>query len=124
MRFKITYDIVTPESARKADYAYGGFLTKNLSMPKSRYIPKTPARFPLRKMIEIMFDHQAGVHPFECDHDPVSLSNPPRWITAFKTEPSGEDGFTSTELSVQLEGVTPSTAIRIARLFGVKVETN
>ena len=120
MKFKITYDIVTPKSAREADYAYGGFLTRNLSMPKSRYIPKTPARFPLRKMIEIMLDHQAGVHPFECDHDP-SLSNPPRWITAFKTE---QDGFTNTNLSVQLEGVTPSTAIRIARLFGVKVETN
>lgn len=114
MKFNLTYDIVTEESSQQGDFAYNGYITANRTCPRKRnYIPKNPAEFTLREAIDIL-TRQGGMVTADCC--PVSLECLPRWFNCggdmhWRT---GE----STTFALHLpESVTPSSAIRIARLL-------
>jgi hypothetical protein len=97
--FSVTYDIVTPESAEEGDYAESGFLAENVS---------------LREAIDLL-----GGCASEADCSPFSVTCPPRWFTLYGSMDyrSGETESRSLHLPA---GTTPSSALRIARLLGVK----
>ena len=52
----------------------------------------------------------SGEHRPEADSAPISVRNPPRWFTCAVDETS--------ERSLHLVNITPSSAMRIARLIG------
>ena len=112
--FRLTFDIVTEESASHGDFAYHGFVTRDGNMPRRNggYLPKKPARFTLRDALEMIDNHDDGSEPREADSFPCAA---PRWFSARR---NGEESIT---LSLHLDDVTPSTACRIARLAGVRL---
>lgn len=97
--FSVTYETVTPKSAEIGDAAERGFLLQDASF---------------RDAIET-FNAERDWTIVEADSHPISAEFPPRWLTD-----CGEMQFASGETrSVSLhipEGVTGSSAIRIARL--------
>lgn len=107
--FRMTFDVVTEESARHGDFAYHGFVTRAGNFPRRNggYLPNNPARFTIRDALEMMDEHDDGREPREADS---SL----RWFQC-----SSYDGEESTTLALLLGDVTPSTARRIARIAGV-----
>ena len=117
MKFHITYDVTTEESARQGDHAYNGFVTKYGECPRKRdYIPKNPAEFTLREAVEILENHNSGHEPLETDSWPVSAEFPPRWVTV-----SDNPGYVPdegiTRMSLHFNGCTPSSAMRLYRLL-------
>ena len=115
MKFRLTYDIVTEESATHGDFAFNGFVTRNGGTPRRRnYIPKAPAEFRLREAINLLLDRESH-GPIEADSCPVSLQCPPRWFTCYGVRDNcGE----CTSFSLHLPKTTsPSSALRVARLL-------
>jgi len=102
-RFTVTYGIVTSESAENCDYAEQG------------WIHEEPTD--LRTAIDGFY----GCH-VEADVCPVSLALVPRWLTAYRVNDGTRDFYeTGAEESRSLhlpESITPSSALRIARLLG------
>ena len=123
MKFHITYSIITEESAMNGDHAAHGFMTASGNCPRkySGYIPKNPHAWRLRDAVEILRKHDGGHSGAECDCYPVSRTSTPRWIII-----SDYCGYRpsdcETQLSLHVEKCTPSTAVRIARLLGVKIK--
>lgn len=114
MKFNLTYDIVTRESSERGDFAYNGYVTRTGGTPLRRnYIPDRPAAFSLRKAIAILTGPGGTVTADSC---PVSFECPPRWFNC-----GGDTDWRtghSTTLALHLpKSVTPSSAIRIARLL-------
>lgn len=117
-RFSITYATTTEESAAYGDHARRGFLPKTGTVPRRNHHPKNPARFTLREALEILDQHDAGGEPRETDGYPVTRQCPPRWVTV--SDFSGPwDACTRLSLHFP-RTVTPSTALRLARLAGAR----
>ncbi len=115
-KFRLTFQIVTEESARNGDFARHGFVTRNLTIPDRgrRYIPDNPAQFSLRDAVEFFLDRESD-GPVEADSCPISRQNPPRWFNyGGKLDEYGESVMIGLHLP---ESVTPSSAMRIARLL-------
>ena len=95
--FHVTYEIVTEESAEHGEAESSGFLLEDCPS--------------LSEAIGVFGSAICA------DSSHLSLSNPPRWFT---TEP--EQDYITGEYesrSLHIQGVTPSSAMRIARLLGV-----
>lgn len=120
-KFRITYSVITEDSATHGDHAAHGFLTRHGELPsgnaRKAYLPKNPARFSLRDALDIINRHDSGWEPREADSFPCAA---PRWFTVSDWPGYMPDAGT-VQLSLHLDGVTPSTACRIARLAGVKL---
>lgn len=118
-RFNLTYEVVTEASASNGDAAHRGFLPRTGTVPLYRdNMPKNPAAFTLRQAIEKLFEGEGGAAPVEADSSHLSATNPPRWFTRQQT-PDWERPCVS--LSLHVDKISPSSALRIARLLGVKV---
>ena len=104
--FNVTYEIVTPESAENGDVDESGFIAENVSL-----------RDALALVSETRTSRVDGVECIECDSLPCDA---PRWITVV----NGMEYETGAQESRALhipEGVTESTARRIARLMGARL---
>lgn len=125
MKFSLTFNVVTEESAQHGDFARHGFLTRDGELPATKrhsYIPKRPATFPLREAIEIMQRHNDGSGPIEADSYPISCTMPPRWFQTCNQhfDEYGENINVSLHLP---DGISAHTAMRIARFlncYGVR----
>lgn len=115
-RFRITYEVVTDESANHGDFAHHGFLPKSKEIPIHRNnFPKNTTLFTLKDAMELIFD--ARIHVCEADSSHITEGNPPRWITAQITS---DQDRPSLSLSVHLDrSCSDSSAYRIAKLFKV-----
>lgn len=116
-RFKITYEVVT--SASGGDAQWRGFLPCTGVIPRRNHMPKRPALFTLRQAFDL-FEQHASPWPIEADSSHLSASKPPRWITSDSHERPGDfrngEGD-CTSLSLHLGDISPSSAMRVARLF-------
>ncbi len=114
---RLTYSTVTDESAAHGDCATRGFVTRNLTIPAKTYLPKKPAQFTLREALEFCEHVRNGTHPVQADSCPISLHNPPRWFSFIREDSCGDP--LSVEINLHLpRTVTPSSAMRVARLVG------
>ena len=118
-RFPITFSIITDESAAHGDHAFHGFMTRDGNTPRKSggYLPKNPARFTLRDALEILDQHDSGYEPREADSFPCAA---PRWF-AVSDWPGYMPDTGTVQLSMHLDGITPASACRIARLAGVRL---
>ena len=124
-RFRLTYQVVTEESAFHGDFERCGFVPENFRVPaKGNNLPGAIPLFSLREAIRFLLDRESQSR-VEADSCPVSLSNPPRWFSCGGTVDwqSGE----SLTISLHLPScISPYSAIRIARLlrcYGLKPST-
>ena len=104
--FNVTYEIVTPESAENGDVDESGFIAENVSL-----------RDAIALVSETRTSRVGGVECIECDSLPCDA---PRWITVM----NGMEFETGAQESRSLhipDGVTESTARRIARLMGARL---
>lgn len=112
-RFRITYDTVTEASAEHGETAHNGFLPRSGNVPLNRNnMPDKPALFTLKQAVDLL--QTGGSSPIEADSCPVSLASPPRWFNCQITQDWERP---SVRLSLHLGEVSPSSAMRIARLF-------
>lgn len=113
---RLTYQIVTEESSQHGDFARHGFVTRNLTIPKKghAYLPKNPATFTLREAIDFFLNRESA-SPVEADCCPVGKHSPPRW---FNYGGSIDEYGESITIGLHLpRTVTPSSAVRVARLL-------
>lgn len=112
--FRLTFSVVTEESARHGDHARHGFVTRNLTIPDRTYLPKRPALFDLKTAVEFFQDHGGYVQADSC---PISRQCPPRWFDCVNETPNGDQLSVTVSLHLP-KNVTPSSAIRVARYLG------
>lgn len=113
---RLTFSTVTEESAGYGDHATHGFVTRNQTIPDRAYLPKNPATFSLKEAIEFCQNHGSTL-PVEADSCPISLKCPPRWFSFTNEKQDGD--VLSVTVSLHLpRNVTPSSAMRVARLLG------
>ena len=95
MRYQVTYELITPESAEQEDAADRGYYGRDLT---------------LRQAAEDISGAEGGYDP---DSWPISRQSPPRWITGYRiTEDYGSGAVENRSLHIP-PGVTP-------RLFGIR----
>lgn len=100
MKFSITYDIVTPESAEFGDFAECGFIAKDLTF---------------RDAVSLFNAERSGNY-IEADSHPISVNFPPRWFTACgETDENGNCRSIGFHLPLDITG---ASAMRVARLLG------
>jgi hypothetical protein len=95
-KFSVTYDIITPESAEQGDYAESGYVLDNVSLRDALHEFTTGCC-------------EANCHPF-------SVTSPPRWFTYYDGATDDETGATENRSLHLPHNITPSSALRIARL--------
>lgn len=100
-QFRVTYAIVTPESAEQGDYDETGFVSEGCSLSEA---------------VDLI-----GGSTAEADSSPISLSTPPRWFTQSEYDVNYSTGATESRSLHLPRNITPSSALRIARLLGVNV---
>lgn len=100
--FNITYEIVTEESAENGEAEETGFEHEGLS---------------LREAFDVMRWHG---HALEADSFPISLQSPPRWLSWEGEQNYRTGAWTYRSLHMPAK-LTPSTKLRIARIFGLNV---
>ena len=104
--FNVTYDIVTQESAEQGDVDESGFIAQGVNLRRAvEYVHETRT------------SRVGGVECIECDSSPCDA---PRWITVL----NGMEYETGAQESRALhipQGVTASSARRIARLVGARL---
>ena len=101
IRFDVTFETITAESAEDGDAADRGWS-----------LIGTPLRDAMG------FLQYEGGNRVEADSWPISVAHPPRWFTFYgSTDPSTGE---TTNYSLHIPaGVTPASRIRLARLLGV-----
>jgi len=113
-RFRLTYEVVTEESAQEGDAAERGWL--DLYGARSPVESEPPA-MELRDAVNRFRRESADSVSVEPDSIPMRFS-PPRWISAAPT--SCDEYGESVTVSLHIpEGVSGASRIRIARLLGV-----
>lgn len=114
MKFRLTYQTVTEESARHGVVAHHGFVSRTGNFnPAKNYFPKAPAEFRLRDAVRIFQDHGGSV---EADSCPISRQCPPRWFNACRENCGHDYPALSVTLGLHIpKTATASTSIRIAR---------
>ena len=98
LKFNVTYETITPESAEHGDTADAGFLAENVS---------------LREAIDGLGYGEAGV---EANEYPVF---DPRWITAYRTDEDYRTGEVENRSLHFPDTMTASSKLRVCRLLGV-----
>lgn len=115
MKFHLTFEVVTEESARNGDFARHGFITRNLELPATKrraYLPKNPATFRLRDAVGFFLNRESD-GPVCADSCPVSKVMPPRW---FNYGGGWNEHGESITIGLHIpDNVTPSSRMRIAR---------
>lgn len=97
MRFPVTFDKVTDESAARGDIAEAGFISRGS---------------PLREAVEAFCDVRRANGYVEANESPVVS---PRWLTAYGEHAEGETETRSLHFPAT---VTASSRRRLARLLG------
>lgn len=115
MKYHLTYEITTEESAEQGDFANHGFVTRNLTTPRKNNMPKKPAEFSLREAIDFLLSRESE-GPVQADSCPISVQCPPRWFSYGGKLDFELNGWVTVSLHLP-DKVTPSSAIRIARLL-------
>ena len=98
MLFSVTYETITPESAEHGDVEDHGFVVQDV---------------PLRQALD-EFGYAGDVCEANCY--PINLHCPPRWFTNYKTNENYATGETENRSLHLPDNITPSSALRIARL--------
>ena len=101
--FTISYAIMTPESAELGDFDEIGIEHESLT---------------LREAYSLLRWHGCAL---EADCWPISKCHPPRWIVWEAEQDIHSGAYTERALHIP-ENLTASSRIRIARLFGLKIE--
>lgn len=104
LRFNVTYEIVTPESAACGDIEELGFIAKNCTL-----------RDAINRVFETRTSQCSGVECAEANESPVRA---PRWVTVYNGVEYLTSAYESRSLHIP-DTVTPSSARRLARLLGV-----
>ncbi len=117
-RFRLTFEVITEESAQHGDAARRGFLPRSGDIPARSYTPANPHRFTLREAVEVMQRHNSGHAPLEADSSHVSETRPPRWLTVRGESESFPGMPDALGVSLHLGGISAASAYRIARLLG------
>lgn len=99
MRFNVTYQVVTPESAEDGDFHETGFIGKGLS---------------LRDAIESLGIPEGGI---EANCWPT---NGARWVTAYNVEYDYSSGSEESRSLHFPDEMTEASKIRLMRLLGVR----
>ena len=99
MRFNVTYEIITPESAEHCDVEESGFLVQDAS---------------LREAVALI-DGCAG-NGYEANEYPVS---DPRWITAYRVAENYTTGATENRSLHLPDEMTIASKMRLCRYLGV-----
>lgn len=100
-RFRVTYDIVTPESAEIGDYAEAGFVT-----PGGWKVPALSAGVNMR-LREALDLFSAG-----------AVEDSGRWLTESDARRDFETGAEERRALHPPEGITPASYARLKRLVG------
>ena len=106
MKFAVTYEITTPESAEHGDAEERGYVCEDSDL-----------RSALRDLHETRTSRVDGVECIDCDSYPTTA---PRWITVC----NGMEFLTGANESRSLHlpaGITPASARRVARLAGARL---
>jgi hypothetical protein len=107
--FSVTYERWTYEDAEHGDTADRGFVIENVSL-----------RDAMRQGLE--YQHPGWSGACEADCYPVTRNNPPRRLTFYRwnecTRENLETGISESRSLHFPAHITPSSAVRIARLFG------
>jgi hypothetical protein len=98
LKFNVTYETITEESAEHGDTADAGFLAENVS---------------LREAID---DLGCGGEGMEANEYPVS---DPRWVTAYRTDEDYRTGEVENRSLHFPDNMTASSKLRVCRLLGV-----
>jgi hypothetical protein len=96
-QFCVTFETITPESAKHGDFASHGFIAKGVG---------------LREAIDNLGFASRGV---EADCYPVEM---PRWFTAYRVGENYTTGETENRALHLPDHLTNATRLRIARLLG------
>lgn len=97
MRFAITYDVVTDESAEAGDVAERGYISRGST---------------LREAVEAFSDVRRANGYVEANECPVEA---PRWLTAYGEHVEGRAETRSLHFP---DSITPASRRRLARLLG------
>ena len=109
-RFRITYEVVTDDSASRGDAAHRGYLPRSGEVPIYRdNMPKRPALFTLKQVVDLL--QPGGSSPCEADSAPCDV---PRWVTCQVTQDWERPTIS---LSVHLDDVSDASARRVAKLL-------
>ncbi len=99
-KFNVTYEIVTPESAEYGEAEECGFIAEDVDLREAFCL--------------------VGHMAIEADSWPTSLDNPPRWLTNYEFNENYTTGARESRSLHLPDTITGSSAMRIARLLGVK----
>lgn len=105
MKFNVTYEIVTPESAEHGDAAERGFISEGVSL-----------RDAFADLNATRTNQVDGIEAIEADSSPCVA---PRWITVYNGTEFRTGATESRSLHIP-DNVTAASARRIARYCGVK----
>ena len=122
-RFHLTFDTVTEASAAHGDSARRGFLPKSGQVPARSNQPKNPAKFTLKRAVEILREHGDR---FEADSCPCEVA---RWVTATPPDSVFQETGEVSQISLHLpRELSPASARRVTlalarelRVYGVKL---
>lgn len=106
MKFAVTYEIVTPESAEHGDAEERGYVCEDSDL-----------RSALRDVYDTRTYDGSGISSIDCDSYPATA---PRWVTVC----NGMEWTTGAQESRSLHlpaSITPASARRIARLAGARI---
>lgn len=106
MKFSVTYEIVTPESAEHGDADERGYICEDSDL-----------RSALTDVHETRTSLVGGVEYVECDSYPTTA---PRWITVTNGMEFETGAHESRSLHLPAS-ITPASARRIARLAGARI---
>lgn len=101
VKFAVTYEIVTEESAENGEAAESGFLEENVRLGEA---------------IDLMMSLPSGVASIEASDSRVTEA---RWITAYGSQAWEDGSYENRSLHIP-DTVTASSRRRIARLIDIK----
>ena len=102
LKFQVTYEIITNESAEHGDAAERGFILEDI-----------PFRAAYDAVYETRTSHCDGITGIEANEYPVT---DPRWITVYNGIEYLTGAYESRSIHMP-DNITPSSARRIARLM-------
>ena len=101
MKFSVTFEIITEESAECGETESIGFTIKDA---------------PLRECLKHFSRGDGGL---ETDSYPANIEYPPRWIISYKYDENHITGAAENRFLHFPNNITPSSAIRLARYLGI-----
>ena len=120
--FRVTYDVVTEESARDGDVSDSGFVSGTGWRDSTSFLTRSSDMSDYDMSLRVAHSLMSGI-AHEANESPIS--NSVRWLTQYEsndgTRAFYEQGETES-LSVHIpDSITNASRIRICRLFGLSV---